>query len=186
MENAFTVTSGPGTSSSMSASPFREASTAAAIAPASSARSSTTANPFWPWRSTGFTTAGKGSPSSRRGGHRPARLGDVELRKAPPLPVLEDGQRCGLGRNGVRQACVGGDAGGDGHGPVDSRGDEAVHPLSARQLADRRFVLDGHHRAAVGVLEADGGRVAVARDDVEPALPCGPVQPKLSRPGSEN
>ena len=64
--------------------------------------------------------------------------------------------------------------------------DDPVHPLGARELADRRLVLDGHDRAAVGVLEADGGRVAVAGDDVEPALPCGPVQPELRRPGSED
>ena len=81
---------------------------------------------------------------------------------------------------------VGRDPSGDGDRPVDSGRDDPVDLLGASELADRRFVLDGDDRAAVRVLEAEGGRVPVASDDVEAALPCRPVQPKLTGTGAED
>ena len=82
--------------------------------------------------------------------------------------------------------CVGRDAGGDGHRPVDPGRDDPVDLLGAGELADRGLVLHGHHGPAVGVLEADGRRVAVAGDHVERALPGCAVQPELGRTGAQD
>src|SRR5436853_372832 len=118
---AFTVTSGPSTSSSTSATPAREASWARDTACTSSSRLVTRDSPRWPCRSGAFTTAGTptrsiGSPrpiarqagggrarGRRRAGPaaRAPRLGRGELRlraldRPPPglvLAVPGDGAR---------------------------------------------------------------------------------------------
>ena len=119
-------------------------------------------------------------------GHVPARLRNAVLRQALALAVLEDGERGRLGRDRMRQARVRGEPGGDGDRPVDARSDDPVHLLGARELADRRLVLDRDDRPAVGIREADRGRVAVAGDDEEASLPGGAVQAELRRPRPED
>ena len=77
-----------------------------------------------------------------------------------------------------------GDAGGDADRPVGSRGDEAVDLARACEPFQRRLVVDGDHRALVGVREPDRLRIAIGGDDVEPAPAGGFEQPELRRPGA--
>ena len=181
-----TVTSGPGTSSSTIARPLRDASTAAAIASASSALSSTTVEAFLALAVDRLDDGRQRQPLLGDVATCHARLRDVVLGESLALAVLEDGERGRLRRDRMREACVRGDACRDRDRPVDAWRDDPVHLLGARELADRRLVLDGHDRPPVGELEADRGRVAVTGDDVEPPLPGGAVQPQLRRAGAED
>ena len=145
--------------------------------------SPTTESPFWPWRSTGLTTPGSGSPSVGPGRQLPARLRDAVLVEQLALAMLQDGMSARRpGSSGCGSPACAAMPGGDRDRPVDPGRDDPVHLLGAGELADGRLVLDGDDRAAVGVLEADRGGVAVAGDDVEPPLPGGAVQPELRRP----
>jgi hypothetical protein len=77
-----------------------------------------------------------------------------------------------------------GDAGGDRHGPVDPRRDQAVHPLGAGELVERRLVLGRDDGPLVGEGEAGRARIAVAGDDEEPALASRAQEAELRRPGA--
>ena len=72
----------------------------------------------------------------------------------------------------------------DRHRPVDPGRDDPVEQLGAREPVEAFLVLGGHDRAPVRVLEARGGGIAVAGDHEQAALPCGPKEPELRRPGA--
>jgi hypothetical protein len=78
---------------------------------------------------------------------------------------------------------MGRDPSGDRHRPVDSRRDDAVDPLRARQLDERTLVLGGDDCPAVGELEAEGAWITVGRDDEEAAVASGAKEAELSRAG---
>ena len=129
-----------------------------------------------------MTTLGSGSPSVGPVVELPARLRDAVIVEQLALAMLQDGMSGDVGIERVRKAGVRGDASGDRDRPVDPGRDDPVHLLCAGELADGGLVLDGDHGAAVGVLEADRGGVAVAGDDVEPPIPRCAVQAELRRP----
>ena len=82
----------------------------------------------------------------------------------------------------VRQAHPRGDAGRDRDRPVDPRRDDAVHLLRLREPLDAELVLGRDDRPPVGEPEAGRRRVAVDRDDEQPALARRREQPELRRP----
>ena len=72
-----------------------------------------------------------------------------------------------------------GNARGDGDRPVDPRRDDPVDALRLGEPRDVLLVLGGDDRATVREREADGGGVAVGRDDEEPAVARTAQQPDL-------
>ena len=68
---------------------------------------------------------------------------------------------------------------GDGHRPVDPGRDDPVDALGLGEPRDALLVLGRDDRPAVSEREADGSRVAVGRDDEEPAVARTAQQPDL-------
>ena len=68
--------------------------------------------------------------------------------------------------------------------PVDSRCDQSIDALRAREPLDSRLVLRRDDRAAIGVTEAGSGRITVEGDHVQlTRTRCG-EQAQLGRPGA--
>ncbi len=84
----------------------------------------------------------------------------------------------------MRQAQALGDPCRDRDRPVDSRGDQPVDALGAREALDAGLVLRGDDRAAVGVAESRRRRVAVDGDDVQVTRARSGQQTQLGRAGA--
>ena len=129
---------------------------------------------------------GGGDHLVERAADERARLGDAGRGEPLALAELRDGERRRLGRDGVRQAEPGGDAGGARDGVVGAGGEQAVDLLGPGEPLDRGLVLDRDDRAPVGLAEAGGGRVAVGGDDGEPAPPGRREDAELRRARAEH
>ncbi len=165
-EKAFTVTSGPSTSSSTRTCRCARRRAPPRSPPASSSSSATSESPRWPCRSGALTTQGtRAAPSSS------ARLRHARLREALALPLLRRRERRRRRVDRVRQP-----------EPLARRAPRSRpasrrparrsrRPLRAREPVDRRLVLGRDERALVGVRGSPGARgIAVDRDHEEPPL----------------
>ena len=182
-ENAFTVTSGPSTTSSTSATPLRDSSIARAIASGSSSSERTSVRPFCPCRSGALTTDGMGSPSSgsetscQRGCGTPAfarssRCFCFETARLATAPLIGCGKPHLLGH--ARR---------DPDRPVDAGRDHAFDRLGGREALDALLVLGGDDRPPIRELEPRRRRVAVERDHEQPPLAGRREQAELRGPG---
>src|SRR5690348_9317373 len=115
-----------------------------------------------------------------------AGLGEAGGGEALALPQLGHGERRRLRLQRMRDAEALRDPGGDPDRVIGAGRDEAVHLLRAREPVDRRLVLDRDDRPPVGVAEARRRRVAVGRDDRQPAPPGGGEDSELRRAGAED
>ena len=190
-ENAFTVTSGPATSSSTSTTLDRASPRARSNASASASAARDEREPLLALQV--------------------GRLDDArEAELAPPRPAASDRleqtrwRACGtpglgealalaeLRRRRLRRRAASSGCGSPSRpamraaiatGKSIPGATIAVDALRRREPVDRGLVLDGDDRAAVGEAEPRRARVAVDGDDVEAAIVRGLEQPELRRPG---
>ena len=100
------------------------------------------------------------------------------------LAELRRRERSSLGRNRMREAEPLRDTSADRDRPVDPGRDQPVDAFGRSEPLDRRLVLGGDDRAAVGVAETGRGGIAVDSDHVQLARPRGREQSQLRRSGS--
>ena len=164
------------------ATPLRDSSIAAAIAPEA---------PPPTGRASGPLTLAVGRLDDGR--HRAALLGlarelpawlrNARLGEELTLPQLRDRERGRAGESGCGSPILFGHARGDRHRPVDPGGDDAFHALGACEALDALLVLGGDDRPPVRVPEPGRRGIAVERDHEQAPLAGRREQAELRRPG---